>query len=76
MQCLVAKPIVDGIEKELGGRARVVRMNVINQEGREAAQRYGIRGLPSTVVLDGAGDVIDVHAGIPSRKKIVAQATG
>jgi len=71
----VAKPIVDGIERELGGRARVVRMNVIKKEAREAAQRYGVRGMPSTVVLDGDGELIELHAGIPSRKKIVAQVT-
>lgn len=75
MQCLAAKPIVDGIEKDLEGRARVVRLNVSDKEGRAVAQRYGVRSLPSTVVVGGDGEVIELHAGLPRRKKIVAQAT-
>jgi thiol-disulfide isomerase/thioredoxin len=74
MQCLAAKPIVDGIEKDLDGRARVVRLNVSNKEGRDIALGYDIRGVPSTVVVGADGEVIDRHTGIPSRKKIVAQA--
>ena len=74
MQCLVAKPIVDGIEKDLQGRARVVRLNVSNELGREVAGTYGIRGVPAVVVLDRKGQVVHQHAGIPSRKTVVAKA--
>jgi thioredoxin-like negative regulator of GroEL len=71
----VAKPIVDGIEKDLEGRARVVRFNVSDEQGRDVAVRYGVRSLPSTIVVDGDGEVIELHSGLPPRKKIVAQAT-
>ncbi len=74
MQCLAAKPIVDGIEKDLEGRAQVVRLDVSSEQGREIALGYDVRSLPTTIVVGGDGDVIDRHAGIPSRKKIVAQA--
>ena len=75
MQCLAAKPIVDGIEKDLQGRARVVRLNVSDKQGRDIALGYDVRSLPATIVVGKDGEVIDRHAGIPSRKKIVAQAT-
>lgn len=71
----MAKPIVDGIEKDLAGRARVVRFNVSDEQGRDVALRYGVRGLPTTIVVGGDGEVIELHAGLPPRKKIVAQAT-
>jgi thioredoxin-like negative regulator of GroEL len=76
MQCLAAKPIVDGIEKDLEGRARVVRLNVSDPQGRDIAMQYAVRSLPTTIVVGGDGEVIDLHAGIPSRKKVVAQAIG
>lgn len=75
MQCLAAKPIVDGIEKDLQGRAEVVRLNVSTKLGREVAGGYGIRGVPTTIVLNSDGDVVHQHAGIPSRKTVVAKAT-
>ena len=71
MRCLAAKPIVDGIERDLQGRAEVVRVNALGDLGKELASRYGVMGVPTTLVLDGGGDVIYQQAGIPSRKKIV-----
>ena len=71
MPCLAAKPIVDGIEKDLQDRAEVVRVNAGGSLGKELAAQYGVMGVPTTVVLDGTGAVIYQQAGIPSRKKIV-----
>ena len=75
MQCLAAKPIVDGIEKDLEGHARVVRLNVSSEQGRDIALGYDVRGLPTTIVVGKDGEVIGRHAGIPSRRKIVGEAT-
>jgi thiol-disulfide isomerase/thioredoxin len=75
MQCLAAKPIVDGIEKDLQGTARVVRLDVSSKEGRDIARGYGVRSLPTTIVVGSDGEVVERHAGIPRRKRIVAQAT-
>ncbi len=74
MRCLAAKPIVDGIEKDLQGQAEVVRLNATSSLGRELAARYGVMGIPTMLVLDGTGEVVHRHVGIPSRKKIVAMA--
>jgi len=76
MPCLTAKPIVNGIEKDLQGRAEVVRLNVISKLGRELAGRYGVAGVPTTLVLNHDGAIAYRHTGIPSRKRVVAEVTG
>ena len=75
MKCLTAKPIVNGIEKDLEGRAEVIRMNVVSKLGKTLARRYDIKGIPATLVFGGDGDLVHRHAGLPNRKAIVAHAT-
>ena len=70
----MAKPIVDGIERDLKGKAEVVRLNLMTRVGREAASRYGVPAVPTILVLD-AGNVIYRHTGIPNRREIVAQTS-
>jgi thioredoxin-related protein len=72
----MAKPIVDGIEKDLEGTAKVIRLSVTNKVGNQMAQRYGVRGVPTIVVLDGEGEVITVSVGVPDRADLVAQVKG
>ena len=49
---------MDGIERGLAGRARVVRLNALSVEGRELAARWGIRGVPTLIVFDGKGETV------------------
>jgi thioredoxin-related protein len=72
----MAKPIVDGIEKDLEGTAKVIRLSVTSQVGNRMAQRYGVRGVPTIVVLDGKGEVITTSVGVPDRASLVAQVQG
>ena len=69
----MAKPIVDGLESDLAGRARVLRLNVMDSIGMSAARRFGVRGVPAFFVLDGRGSVVGAHVGIPNRDKLSAQ---
>jgi len=69
----MAKPIVDGIEKDLQGRAKVVRLSVVSGVGSQAARRYGVRGVPTLVIFDGTGQMVQQIVGIPDRKSTVAQ---
>ena len=39
--------------------------------GMEAARRYGVRGVPTVIVFDGEGNVVDQKAGIPNRQEVV-----
>jgi thioredoxin-like negative regulator of GroEL len=71
--CLVAKPIVDGLESDLQGRAHVLRLNLLDSVGMSAARRFGVRAVPTFIVLDGEGQVVDVQIGIPNRARLGAQ---
>jgi len=67
---------VDGLERELEGQARVVRLSVLSPLGREVAQRYGVMGVPTFLVFDGQGDLIGREVGLPDRRKIKALVIG
>ena len=60
----MAKPIVDGLEKELEGKADVIRLNAMTSIGRQAAAHFGVRGLPTLVLVDGNGEVVLTQVGI------------
>jgi thioredoxin-related protein len=72
----MVKPIVDGLERELEGQARVVRLSVMGQMGREIAHRYGVRGVPTFLVFDGQGELVGRQVGFPNRSEIKALVTG
>ena len=72
----MAKPIVDGIERDLEGKAQVIRLSVMSEVGSHAAQQYGVRSVPTIIVFDGAGNVVEQQTGIPNRKAVVAQVSG
>ena len=67
------KPIVDGLEKQLTGKAEVVRLDVMSEAGRAAAARYSVRGLPTLVLVDGQGQPIYSQAGIVRPGPVVEQ---
>jgi thioredoxin-related protein len=68
----LAKPVVDGLERELEGRVQVLRLSVTDDVGGELAMRYGVRGVPTFVLLDGTGETALKQVGIPDRVEIVA----
>ena len=76
MRCLAAKPIVNGIEKDLEGKAKVVRLNMLSQVGKEVAGQFGVQSIPTTLVLDATRKEIYRHSGVPNRREVVAQVTG
>jgi len=63
---------VDGLERSLEGRAQVLRLSVADDVGGRLAMRYGARGVPTFVLLDGTGQVIYQQTGMPDREKIEA----
>jgi hypothetical protein len=72
----MAKPIVDGIERELDGEASVVRLSVLSGVGGRAAQRYAVRGVPTLLVFDGTGQLVERSVGLPNRSSIVSSIRG
>ena len=72
----MAKPVVDGLESDLQGRARVMRLNVLDSVGLSAARRFGVRAVPAFFVLDGQGEVAYAQVGIPNRAEMSARVQG
>ncbi len=71
MRCLAAKPIVNGIEKDLEGQAKVIRLDMLSSFGRKIAGRFEVSSIPTLLVLDGEQNVIYRHSGLPDRQKVV-----
>jgi hypothetical protein len=57
--------MVDGLARDLGDTAKVIRLDVFTPLGQQMAVRYGARGVPTFVVLDGQGNVFRASSGIP-----------
>jgi hypothetical protein len=66
---------VDGIERDLKGKAEVIRLDILSGVGREVAARYGVPAIPTVLVLNRTGDVVYRQTGMPDRQEVVAQAT-
>ncbi len=60
----MAKPIVDGLERDLAGQAQVVRLDVLSSVGQQAAGHFGVRGIPTLVVVDDHGQVVLTQVGL------------
>ena len=67
---------MDGLERDLEGQARVLRLSVLDDVGGQLAMRYGVRGVPTFVLLDGAGDVVLAQGGMPDRETIQMTVAG
>lgn len=50
--------MVDGLEREFEGRARVVRANIQSDAGRTLADRYDVDVVPSFLVFDPDGTIV------------------
>ena len=61
------------MEGDLRGRARVMRLNILDSVGMKAARRFGVRAVPTFIVVNGQGSVVDVQVGIPNRAHLSAQ---
>ncbi|MBM3940898.1 MAG: thioredoxin family protein [SAR202 cluster bacterium] len=56
--CLVSRPTVDGLERDLAGTAGFVRVNVRDEVGRGLVRRFGIRATPTFVVFGPNGEEV------------------
>jgi thioredoxin 2 len=65
--CKMLSPVVDELASELVGRVRVVKLNV--DENPATAARFGIRGIPTLLVLR-AGREVDRMVGVLPKAEI------
>lgn len=66
---------MNGIEKDLQGTAEVIRLNILNRVGREAASRYGVAAVPTLIVLGADGRPVYRRTGLPDRREIVTRVS-
>ena len=66
--CKALAPILEEISSEVGGNAKVVKVNV--DEAGELAQQYGIRGIP-TLIFFKDGEVKNTLVGNQSKTDII-----
>lgn len=67
--CRKQGPIVDAVAKQLGGTARVAKVNVDN--AKATAQAFGIRSIPTLVVLKD-GKTVKSFTGLTQADALVA----
>jgi len=63
---------VDRLERELEGQAQVLRLNVMDRVNGELAMRYGVRGVPTFLLLDSAGNIVWGQVGAPKQAEVIA----
>jgi hypothetical protein len=69
--------MVDGLERELAGRARVVRLNISEPAGAQAQERFGTRKVPAIILLDRDGvQRYRTEGKLPRRRAILAALNG
>ncbi|MGI6368535.1 MAG: peroxiredoxin family protein [Anaerolineae bacterium] len=56
--CLMAKPAVDGLQADLEQQGvELMRFSISDGIGTQVARQYGVRGVPTMIVLDKRGKV-------------------
>jgi hypothetical protein len=53
---MAAKPVVDGIEKQIGAKVRIVRVDVSTPEGRKVSAEVGPGMVPTFIGFDAQGN--------------------
>jgi 3-mercaptopyruvate sulfurtransferase SseA len=62
---------VDGLEEELAGRVRVIRLNVAEPAGQRAHEQYRLEKIPGIILLDGSGqETYRTEGKLPRKQQI------
>lgn len=48
----------------MNGRATVLRLDLMSSVGRQAAAYFGVRGVPTLILVDGQGQVALTQVGL------------
>ena len=67
--CHMQSPIVEDVAREMAGRATVAKVNV--DENYQTAARFGIRGIPTLVVLRD-GKEVERFVGVQPKETLLA----
>lgn len=61
--CRALAPVIDELSEEYAGRVKVVKMNV--DENPSTPQKYGVRAIPTLVLIKNGETVESVTGGMP-----------
>jgi hypothetical protein len=61
------------LERKLDGKAEVIRLNTMSGVGRQAAMVFGVRAVPTLIVVDGDGQLTLTQVGIIRPGEVQAQ---
>jgi thioredoxin 1 len=67
--CRAIAPVIDLLAGEYQGRAKIAKVDV--DESPSTASRYGVRGVPTLLVIKG-GQVVDQQVGAAPKARITA----
>ena len=68
---------MNGLERDLDGRAQIVRLNVAEEPGRRARERFETEKVPAIILLDGDGrEVYRTEGKLPRRQQIFEALDG
>lgn len=68
------RPAINDLKSQLGDRIQIVQIDVEKQP--EDAQRWGVMSLPTTYVLNPAGEATAVNYGFAPVQKLIQQLKG
>lgn len=54
---------MDRLERDLAGQVQVLRLSAGSPVGRQLVARYGVRGVPTFLLFDGAGQMVHYQVG-------------
>jgi thioredoxin len=66
--CHMLAPIIDQISSEMAGRVKVAKLNIDENPG--TANRFGVRSIPTLLVLKG-GKEVDRLVGVQPKQEII-----
>jgi thioredoxin-related protein len=64
---------VDRLERDLQGKAQVLKFSAWSSVGRELGARYGVRGVPTFLLFDGSGEMVHYQVGRLDAERVRAE---
>jgi thioredoxin 1 len=68
--CKMQNPILEEVEKEMEGKAKVGKLNV--DDNPESASKYGVMSIP-TLMLFKSGQVVKQFIGVQSKETLLSE---
>ena len=66
---------MNGIEKKLAGQVPVVHIDVMSRTGGQIAGRFGVRGVPTLLVVNGEGKLVLSQVGRVRQDPVLSALT-